>query len=265
MLWKVRFNGVNAFHQMGSWNVLVLAFSLFTSLAVAKEGQQVPKTMPAATTPGAAPAGPPTAGVGVAQGKGSAWVKLCSKNEQTGNKQLCLVKYEELDPNTGLRQIIVAARGGEGEDKQTLLLGVTTAYTLIMPAGVQIKIDDGEPISLQYDLCFPTSCQGELELTKDMFEKMRKGKLMVVAAMNMQQKALAFPVPLTGFGKTFDGAPADNAKYEEAQRQMVETIRQRQIDLANKVADQEKMQGGEQPQAGAPQAGTQVPAQPPPR
>jgi invasion protein IalB len=257
MLWKVRFNGVNAFHQMGSWNLLVLAFALCTSLAVAQEGQQVPKTTPAgpATTPGAA----------AAQGKGSAWVKLCSKNEQTGNKQLCLVKYEELDPNTGMRQIIVAARSVEGEDKQTLLFGVATAYTLVMPAGVQIKIDDGEPISLQYDLCFPTSCQVQMELTKDMFEKMRKGKQMVVAAMNMQQKAMAFPVPLTGFGKTFDGPPADNAKYEEAQRQMMETIRQRQIDLANKVADQKKVQGGEQPQAGAPQAGTQVPAQPPPR
>ncbi len=257
MLWKVRLNGVNAFHQMGSWNLLVLAFALCTSLAVAQEGQQVPKTTPSgpATTPGAA----------TAQGKGSAWLKLCSKNEQTGNKQLCLVKYEELDPNTGMRQIIVAARSVEGEDKQTLLFGVATAYTLVMPAGVQIKIDDGEPISLQYDLCFPTSCQVQMELTKDMFEKMRKGKQMVVAAMNMQQKAMAFPVPLTGFGKTFDGPPADNAKYEEAQHQMMETIRQRQIDLANKVADQKKVQGGEQPQAGAPQAGTQVPPQPPPR
>src|SRR4029077_19293894 len=123
MLWKVRFNGVNAFHQMGSWNLLVLAFALCASSAVAQEGQQVPKTTPAgpATTPGAA----------AAQGKGSEWVKLCSKNEQTSNKQLCLVKYEGLDPNTGIRQIIVAARSVEGEDKQTLLLGVTTAYTLV--------------------------------------------------------------------------------------------------------------------------------------
>ena len=189
-------------------------------------------------------------------------MKLCSKNEQTGNKQLCLVKYEKLDPDTGIRQIIVAARSVEGEDKQTLLFGVATAYTLVMPAGVQVKIDDGEPISLQYAVCFSTSCQVEIELAKDMFEKMRKGKQMVVAAMNIQQKAMAFPVPLTGFGKTFDGPPADNAKYEEAQRQMMETIRQRQIDLANK---QKKVQGAEPPQAGAPQAGTQVPAQPPPR
>jgi hypothetical protein len=66
-------------------------------------------------------------------------------------------------------------------------------------------------------------------------------------------------VPLIGFGKAYDGPPADNAKYEEAQRQMMETIRQRQIEL------QKKVQGAEQPQAGAPQAGTQVPAQPPPR
>ena len=193
-------------------------------------------------------------------------MKLCSKNEQTGNKQLCLVKYEGLDPNTGMRQITVVARSVEGEDKQTLLVGVATAYTLVMPAGVQIKIDDHEPIPLKYAVCFSTSCQAEMTLTKEgILDGLRKGKQMIVAAMNMQQKTMAFPVPLTGFGKTFDGPPADNAKYEEAQRQMMETIRQRQIDLANKVADQKKVQGGEQPQAGAPQAGTQVPAQPPPR
>ena len=213
-----------SFHQMGSWNLLVIALATSAHLWRSRKKANRYRRRRLLGPPPLLELPAPLQ----AQGKASAWVKLCSKNEQTGNKQLCLVKYEELDPNTGLRQIIVAARSGEGEDKQTLLFGVTTAYTLIMPAGVQIKIDDGEPISLQYDLCFPTSCQGEMELTKDMFEKMRKGKLMVVAAMNMQQKALAFPVPLTGFGKTFDGPPADNAKYEEAQRQMMETIRQRQ-------------------------------------
>ena len=231
---EVRFKSleVNAFHQMGSWHLLALAFALCTSSSIAQEGQQVPKTMPAgpAITPGAAPAGSPVAGVEAAQGKGSGWVKLCSKNEQTGNKQLCLVKYEELDPNTGMGQIAVAARSVEGEDKQTLLFGVTTAYTLVMPAGVQIKIDDNQPIPLQYTVCLSSQCQAEINLTKEgILDGLRKGKQMIVAAMNMQQKTMAFQVPLTGFGKTFDGPPADNAKYEEAQRQMMETIRQRQI------------------------------------
>src|SRR5262245_6393879 len=185
MLWKVRFNGVNAFHHLGSWNLLVLAFALCTSLAVAQEGQQVPKTTLAAATPGAASAGPP---VGAAQGKGSAWVKLCSKNEQTGNKQLCLVKYEGVDPNTGMGQITVAARGVEGEDKQTLMFGVATAYTLVMPAGVQIKMDDNQPISLKYAVCLPSSCQAEMTLTKEILDGLRKGTQMIVAAMNVQGK-----------------------------------------------------------------------------
>jgi hypothetical protein len=81
-------------------------------------------------------------------------------------------------------------------------------------------------------------------VTKGIFDKMRKGKQIIVAAMNMQQKSMGFPVPLTGFGKAFDGPPVDNAKYEEARRQMMEQSRQRQIELARRAA--------EKPQAGAP-------------
>src|SRR6476659_9782412 len=87
---------------------------------------------------------------------------------------------------------------------------------------------------------------------------MRKGKQMVVAAMNMQQKTMAFPVPLTGFAKTYDGPPVDNAKYEEARRAMMEKFRQRQMELANKAAEAEQKKGQA---GGADQAdGTAAPA-----
>ena len=171
-------------------------------------------------------------------------MKVCRKNEQTGNKQICLVQHEGLDPNTGIVVVSAAVRSVEGLDKQSLLVGVTTANSLVIPAGAQIKIDDSEPISLQYAVCLPTSCQVQMDLTKEIFDKMRKGKQMIVAAMNMQQKSMGFPVPLTGFGKAFDGPPVDNTKYEEARRQMMEQSRQRQIELARKAK--------EQPPAGVP-------------
>jgi invasion protein IalB len=233
-----------------------LALGLGTSLAMAQQVPAVPKTP--APPKGAAPAAAPGQG-------GEAWVKVCKNNEQTGNKQLCLVTYEGVDPNTGTVLDTVAVRSIEGEDKQSLLIGLTTAYALIIPAGVQIKIDDSEPISLLFDVCFSPSCQAHTELTKEIFDKMRKGKQIIVAAINLQQKTMAFQVPLTGFGKAFDGPPVDNAKYEEAHRQMMEKFRQRQIDLANKVAEQKKVPGAEESQVGAPpQAGAQIPAQPAP-
>jgi invasion protein IalB len=171
------------------------------------------------------------------------------KNEQTQNKQICLVNHEGLEPNTGMVLIAAAVRTIEGEEKKHLLVRLPTAYSLVMPAGVQIKIDEDEPIPLQYAVCFPTSCQVQMELTPELFEKMRKGKQMIVAAINMQQKTMPFPVPLTGFSKAFDGAPVDSAQYEAARRAMMEKFRQRQADLAAKAKE-----GGGQAQPGAPAA-----------
>jgi invasion protein IalB len=221
----------------------------------------VPKSAPAAGSPAG---GAPVGGVAGTTAVGStppedAWVKLCMKSEQTQNKEICLVNHEGLEPNTGMVLIAAAVRKVEGEEKQQLLVRVPTAYALVMPAGVQLKIDEQQPIQLQYTICFPTSCQVQLELTKELFDQMRKGKQMVVAAMNIQQKTMGFPVPLTGFAKAYDGAPVDSAKYEESRRQLMEMFRKRQAELAAKAA-----KGGGAPDAtgAAPQAAGQPAAAP---
>jgi invasion protein IalB len=252
-----RWNAVR--RAVGSALLAGLALGLGTSVALAQQGQAVPKgtaPAPAAQAPAAAAAGQGAAA------EDSAWVKLCLKNEQTGNKQVCLVNHEGLEPNTGMVLVAAAVRTIEGEDKQHLLVRLPTAYSLVMPAGVQIKIDDDEPIQLQYAVCFPTSCQVQMELTKEMFEKMRKGKQMVVAAMNMQQKAMAFPVPLTGFSKTYDGPPVDNAKYEAARRAMMEKFRERQMELANKAAEAQQKKEGAAAAPAAPNATVAPPKMP---
>src|SRR6476660_6386294 len=144
------------------------ALALGTTLAVAQESPGPKATAPA--TPAAAPAAP-AAGAQAGAPEDSAWVKLWLKREQTAHKQVCLVNHEGLEPNTGMVLVAAAVRSIEGEDKQHLLVRLTTANSLVMPAGVEIKIDDGEPIKLQYAVCFPTSCQVQMELTKDMFDK----------------------------------------------------------------------------------------------
>ena len=223
--------------RLKGWPVLLAAFALGcgTTLATAQQAQEVPKTTPT------------TAGTG---GEIS-WVKVCAADEKTGNKQVCLIRHEGLEPKTGALLISVAVRTIEGEDKKHLLVNVPTAYSLVVPAGVQIKIDEGEPIQLQYAVCFPTSCQVQMELSKEIFDKMRKGKQMVVAALNSQQKTMAFPFPLSGFSKTFDGPPVDNVAYQEARAQMMRASREHQAELAKEAAEARiRQQVGAQPQSG---------------
>ncbi len=262
-------NGLSA-HRHVSRSLLLAAFALglATTLAIAQQSQ-VPKTAPKAATkaapvPGAV--GAPATAPAWAQGSNGEWVKVCKSGEDTGNKQVCLVSHEGLDPNSGLVVVTAAVRTVEGEDKQHLLVTVTTAYTLVIPVGVQIKIDENEPIQLQYGVCLPPSCQAQMELTKEMLEKMRTGKQLIVAAMNMQQKTMGFGVPLAGFSAACDGPPTDYDKYQEARRQMLEQSRQHQIELAKKAGEAQlkNQQEGGQPQGNAPVTAPANPQAPPP-
>jgi invasion protein IalB len=274
MIWsRVRWNLLS---RVAARSVLcagagALAVMLVAPLAMAQDvvpkSSAAPKSAPAAPA-AAAPTGAPGATPVTADAIATedAWVKLCMKNEQTQSKEICLVNHEGLEPNTGMVLIAAAVRKVEGEDKQQLLVRVPTAYALVMPAGVQLKIDEADPIQLQYAICFPTSCQVQLELTPEMLEQMRKGKQMVVAAMNIQQKTMGFPVPLTGFSKAYDGPPVDSVKYEESRKQLMETFRKRQQDLAAKAAQAEQKKEAEQtgaaPNATAAQKKPAAPATP---
>ena len=211
-----------------------LALALAAPLAMAQqEGQAQPKS----TQPKSAPtAAAPVAGAPAGAPPQDAWVKLCMKNEQTQNKEICLINHEGLDPNSGMVLITAMVRKVEGEQKQQLIIRLPTAYALVIPAGVQAKIDEDKPIDLQYMICFPAGCQAQTDLTPEVLEAMRKGKQMVVAAVNFQQKTMGFPVPLSGFNKAFDGPAADPVKYEESRKQLMEMFRKRQQELAAKAA-----------------------------
>jgi invasion protein IalB len=254
--WKSQGRGAAGLTLSAGACVLALALAAPAAWAqqapaaqVQPKSTQAPKGQ-AARVPGTAAAPP--------GGTEDAWVKLCMRNEQTQNKEICLINHEGLEPNTGMVLIAAAVRKVEGEEKQQLLIRVPTAYALVIPPGVELRIDDQQPMKLQYAICFPTSCQVQLELTKELMDSMRKGKQMVVAAMNIQQKTMGFPVPLTGFAKAYDGPPVDSKKYEESRRQLMEMFRKRQQELAAKAAEaQQNKQGG---QPAAPQAGGQSPA-----
>jgi hypothetical protein len=69
---------------------------------------------------------------------------------------------------------------------------------------------------------------------------MREGKQISVAAINTQKKRMGFVVPLTEFGKAYNGPPADAAKYKEAWEQLLEKSHRREIEVADEIAAQQK-------------------------
>jgi invasion protein IalB len=208
---------------------------------------------PAAAAPAAA-AGTTTTGDGKDQ---SAWVKLCEKApslaEPKKELNVCLTHHERLDGNTGMVLVSAAIRQVEGQDKEALMVMVPLGMAL--PPGVQVKVDDKEPVKLQFTLCHAAGCTAEGEATKAVIDQMKTGKQIVVAAINLAGKAIGFPVPLVGFDKAYAGPPIDNEKYKEARKKLMSAIRERQIQLAQKAKEEAaSKQAGGAPAAQAPAA-----------
>ncbi|MGO4683617.1 invasion associated locus B family protein [Hyphomicrobium sp. 2TAF46] len=214
------------------------------------------KTAPAAAAPAAA--GAPAANAAAAATK-SAWVKLCEKapiekkgpdgKEVKEEKSLCLTHHERLDGNTGMVLVSAAIREVEGSDKKSLMIMVPLGMAI--PPGVRAaiytkeqwaaaakneKIDEKalKPIELRYALCHPAGCTAETEATPEILDQMSKGGGLMVLAMNAAAQPIGFPVPLDGYNEAAAGPPVDNKKYAEARSALMQQIRQRQQQMAEK-------------------------------
>ena len=75
----------------------------------------------------------------------------------------------------------------------TLPLGVA------LPPGVQMKVDEHEPVNFPIEVCVQDGCRAGLELTPDRLEMMKKGDKANVTFANVQRQGLTVPVSLAGF------------------------------------------------------------------
>lgn len=182
------------------------------------------------------------------------WVKLCEKSpvltkdkdtkkDVRAERSICLTHHERLDGNTGMVLVSAAIRQVEGAENQHLMVMVplgmaiqpglkATFFSKELWTKIQKneKVDDSKlvPINLKFSLCHPAGCTAELSLTKEVMDQLRASAGLMVYAINANGQIIAFPVPLSGFGKALDGAPVDNAKYTEERRRLMKEIGERQ-------------------------------------
>jgi invasion protein IalB len=231
---------------------------------------------PAPAAPGAAPAAPGAAPAAKDAGKdakkSTQWVKLCDKitinakpkegapppakdaKPATEDKQLCSTMFEAIESNTGQLIVSVGLQEIEGAPKQ--VLAVMVPLGVVIPGGVKlavysadqwakaaknetIELKDLKTVDLKFSHCLPIGCTAETEATKEVSDLLKGNAGMAVLAIWTNGRQFTVPVPLNGFGDALTGKPVDSKEYSENRRKLMEQIRQRQMDLANKAKSEE--------------------------
>jgi len=177
----------------------------------------------------------------------SPWTKFCLKgnNNDPNAKQVC---FTGKDARIESGMPVVAAVLIEPEGEPRKILRVTLPLGMQLVHGTRVIIDQNQPMTAPYVICFTNGCMADYEANPDMIGKMKKGQGLVIQAINSTGQPISLVLPLADFAKAYDGAPTD-PKVFEAQQQKLQEELQRRADEARKKLEQQ--QGG-QPQAQAP-------------
>jgi invasion protein IalB len=188
--------------------------------------------------PAAQPAAPPEqhpAQTAPPQLMYSPWVKFCGKNQETGNKQVCVVTKDGKLEN-GMPVAIVQLFEPEGQPK---VLRITVPLGMQLQHGTRMILDQEQPVQEPYKICFPVGCMADYPVTDDMVAKMKKGKMITLQAINMQGTPISLPMPLTDFAKAYDGPPTDPKVFEEQQKKLQEELQKKAEEARKKLESQQ--------------------------
>lgn len=167
------------------------------------------------------------------------WIKMCN-TDPGSNKELCLV-IQEVRAETG--QFIASAtlRQFTGEDDMSLIAAVPPGM-LIQP-GMRVQIDGGTQHELQFGICYPNACYGELKIKPGFVDEMKAGGQLTISALNQGEKVVTFPLTLIGFTKVYDGEGLDPAGAEARQNELNAALQARAEEARRKLIEQQQQSG----------------------
>jgi invasion protein IalB len=220
-----------------------------------KPAEKKAQAKPAAPAPAAAPqqANPaaPAQAAEAPQLMYSPWVKVCGKPNDPGGQEVCTTAKDGRLEN-GMPVAVVQLVEPKGDARK--LLRIIVPLGMQLRPGTRVIIDQGQPATAPFSICFPVGCMSDYEVNADTVAQMKKGQMLTIQAINMQGTAISLPLPLADFAKAYDGPATDPKVFEEQQRKLQDEL-QKKAEEARK-----KLEGQNQPATQIPPAGAAAPS-----
>jgi invasion protein IalB len=180
----------------------------------------------------------------------SPWTKFCLKGEGADAKQVCFTG-KDARIESGMPVVAAVLIEPDGEPKK--ILRVTLPLGMQLVHGTRVIVDQNQPMTAPYVICFTNGCMADYDASGDMIPKMKTGQGLVVQAINSTGQPISLVLPLNDFAKAYDGAPTDPKVFEEQQKKLQDELQHRADEARKKL---EQQQGGAPgATAPAPQAG----------
>jgi len=176
-----------------------VAAMFFAPLAL---GQQDDAIMdPAVDDPGAAPQAEIRA-------EHQDWVVRCqpAPEDAFGAGESCEMYQQVSEQETGQTVLETVIGYPPGADEPVALFNLPLG--MLLPPGVQLQVNDNEPIRFAVQLCVQSGCRADIVLEPELVEQMRAGNEGTLTIADPQGQGVELPLSLLGFSASLDEVEA---------------------------------------------------------
>ncbi len=167
----------------------------------------------------------------------SPWTKFCLKGQEANAKQVC---FTGKDGRVESGMPVVAAVLIEPEGEPRKILRVTLPLGMSLQPGTRVIIDQGQPMTGPYVICFNNGCMADYEASNDLISSLKRGQGLVVQGINGAGQPISLVLPLTDFAKAYDGPPTDPKEFEKQQQALQSELQRRAEEARKKLEGQQK-------------------------
>jgi invasion protein IalB len=167
----------------------------------------------------------------------SPWTKFCIKGQDANAKQVCFTG-KDARIESGMPVVAAVLIEPEGND-QKKILRVTLPLGMQLVHGTRAIVDQNQPMTAPYVICFTNGCMSDYEANAEFIGKLKKGQGLVVQAINSTGQPISLVLPLNDFAKAYDGPPTDPKVFEEQQKKLQEELQRRADEARKKLEGQQ--------------------------
>jgi invasion protein IalB len=171
----------------------------------------------------------------------SPWTKFCLKGQpgQPADPNAKEVCFTGKDARVESGQPVAAAVLIEPQGADKKLLRVTLPLGMQLAHGTRVIVDQNQPMTAPYVICFTNGCMADYEANPDLISKMKKGQGLVIQAINTTGQPISLVMPLADFAKAYDGPPTDPKVFEAEQKKLQEELQKRADEARKKLESQQ--------------------------
>jgi invasion protein IalB len=125
------------------------------------------------------------------------WAMRCQKNPQNPAIEVCSIAHAAINAQT--QKPVMQIQIGYIDQVTDPIAVITVPLRVRLPPGLRLQVDDGQPVTIPYELCNPEGCKARFQLDKTIINSFKKGSGGKIAVQVPPSQEVEIPFSLKGF------------------------------------------------------------------